>query len=115
MDWRDPVDPKTFCLPVGSWPEEGREDWEEKVERRSRHGVRRLLRPEWVDTQLPCWLRLGWSEPGPEPDDLKSEAWEEILCRELELVPREEKELAAELKPLGLLLSKTGVWQEPPA
>ena len=97
MDWRDPVDPKTFCLPVGSWPEEGREDWEEKVERRSRHGVRRLLRPEWVDTQLPCWLRLGWS-------------WLETLCRELELpVPREEKELAAELKPLGRLLTGPGV------
>ena len=96
------MEPKTLCLRAVSWPGpgEGREDWLEKVERRSRHGVRRLLRPEWVDTQLPCWLRLRWSEP---------EAWEETLCLELELVPREEKELAAELKPLGLLLSGPGV------
>ena len=97
------MEPKTLSLAAVSWPGDGKEDCEEKVESRSRHGVRRLLRPECVETPLPCWLRLGWSE------DLKSEAWEEILCRELELVPREEYELAAELKPLGRLLSGPGV------
>ena len=105
------MEPNPLWLPAVSWewPGDGREDWEEKAERRSRHGVRRLLRPECEETPLPCWLRLRWSEPGPEPEDLRSEAWEENLCLELELVPREEKELAAELNPLGLLLSGPGV------
>ena len=85
----------------GDWSEV----WDENADMRSLQGVLRLLRLDTVDTVLAWWLNV-WCSPEPPVDSLS-------LYLELQLLPRDEKELAAELNPLRCLLW-AGLATDPP-